>query len=294
MGSDIRAIRVLGLIGSVIQLALAALLGGIASRPDVFPNPPEPIPRGLALGLLYALPAAIGALGAMGGRRPLLAAAATLLTVGSVLTFSGVTLVFLVPAIVFGAAAGATSENRPLRRPSRLALVLMTLAIVAVVVAALRIGIFALPVLLLLVLGLERWRAAGQRRTVVSPAIGAVVLAIGVVVLGISAGWSLLSMTETRCWKAYQTPSGVEYRSIVDPGTGPITLGRDAIAGGCDSGALTGQGASTASALGLAAIALAAAAVRRRGSARLSPPTQPQPSGSQLGAWLRSRAGRFE
>jgi hypothetical protein len=53
-------------------------------------------------------------------------------------------------------------------------------------------------------------------------------------------------------------------------------FGRDAIAGGCDSGVLTGQGTATASALGLAAIALAAAA-RQRARSSVAP-WQPPPS----------------
>lgn len=82
MTDDQARIRFIGLAGSVVQLALAAVLGGIASGHETFPSTPEPIPRGLALGLLYALPAMIGALGALGGRRSLLAAAAVLSTVG--------------------------------------------------------------------------------------------------------------------------------------------------------------------------------------------------------------------
>jgi hypothetical protein len=248
----------------VVQLALAALLGGIAGRPDAFPNPPEPIPRGLALGLLYALPAATGALGAIGGRRSLLAAAAVMSTIGSVVAFSGVTLVFLVPAVVFARAAGTTSGVRPPQRPSWRTLVLLTLAMVAVVVAALRIGILVLPLLVLSVVGLEIGRGATHARARLSSQVGGLLLTVGVVGLGISAGWALLSMTETRCWKAYQTPAGIEYWTVPDPGAAPMAFGRDAIAGGCDGGTLTGQGAATASALGLTAIALAAAAGRQR------------------------------
>ncbi len=81
-------------------------------------------------------------------------------------------------------------------------------------------------------------------------------------------------MTETRCWKAYQTPVGIEYRTMPDPGGRQIELGRDAIAGGCDGGTLTGQGAAVASALGLTAIALAAVASRRIGSAPVTAITQ--------------------
>lgn len=155
MRTDQARIRSIGLLGSVVQLALAALLGGIASGPASFPNPPEPIPRGLALGVLYALPAILGALGAVGVRRSVLAAAAVLSTVGSVLAFSGVTLVFLAPSLIFAAAAGAGAgmSVRP-RRPVWLTALVLAVGVPLVVLAASRIGIFILPALLLLLIGL--------------------------------------------------------------------------------------------------------------------------------------------
>lgn len=222
----------------------------------------------LALGLLYAIPAVIGALGAIDGLRSLLeAAAAVLSTIGSVLAFSGVTLVFLVPAVLFAAAGGTTrSGSTPRARPSWRTVVVLALAIAMVAVAALRIGILVLPALVLLVVGLEVWHAAGHTRTTIGLRLGGLIVAAAVVGLGIGSGWALLSMTETRCWKAYQTPVGIEYRTMPDPAGRRIELGRDAIAGGCDGGTLTGQGAAVASALGLTAIALAAVS-RRFGSA---------------------------
>lgn len=260
--------RTIGLLGAFVQISLAALLSGIARGPGSFPSPPEPIPRGLALGLLYAIPAVIGALGAIGGRRSLLAAAAVLSSIGSVVAFSGVTLIFLAAAIVFAAAAGGTrSESTPRSRPSWRTVVVLVLATAMVAVAALRIGILVLPVIVVLVVALEVWRAAGHARTAIGSLLGGLIVAVAVVGLGIGSGWALLSMTETRCWKAYQTPVGIEYRTIPDPGGGQIELGRDEIAGGCDSGPLTPEGAGLASMLGLTAIALAAVTAGRCGSA---------------------------
>ena len=154
-GVDVRRTTVIGLAGSLVQLTFAAWLGGIASGVDAFPNPPEPVPRGLALGLLYTLPAVIGAVGALRRRRSMLAAAAVLSCAGSMLAFSGVTLVFLVPALVFATAAGVTSGVTPRARPSWRALVLLALSVAAVVVAVLRLGILVLPLLVLFVLALE-------------------------------------------------------------------------------------------------------------------------------------------
>ena len=255
--------RAMGLAAVAVQLALAALLGGIATGSGAFPNPPEPVPRGLALGVLYALPAAVGALGALGRRRSLLAAASVLSAIGSILAFSGVTLIFLVPSLLFAAAAGAMASAHTSRwRPSWRALVGVAVGIVTAVLAATRLGVFVLPALVLLLLGLEVMRAARNAPTV-GPRLDALLAAVMIVGLGSGAGWTLLTMTETRCWQAYQTPHGIEYRSIPDPGAGPIELRGDGIAGGCDGGSLTVQGASLAAGLGLMAVALAALVARR-------------------------------
>lgn len=270
IGVDVRRTTVIGLAGSLVQLTFAAWLGGIAGGVDAFPNPPEPVPRGLALGLLYTLPALIGALGALRRRRSMLAAAAVLSCAGSILAFSGVTLVFLVPALVFATAAGVTSGVTPRARPSWRALVLLALSVAAVVVAVLRLGILVLPLLVLFVLALEVGRGLRAHAAGPGSQVAGSLLAVVVVCLGIGAGWALLSMTEMRCWEAYQTPDGIEYRTVPDPGTGSITLEPGGIGGGCDSGALTMRGAITASALGLTAVALAARLGRRHATERLA------------------------
>ena len=94
-------LRWLGTLAVVAQLIMVALLFEImASARSDFPNPPEPVPRSLALGLLFTLPAIIGAVGVVSRDRALLAAGAILASAGSVLAFSGVTLIFLVPALI--------------------------------------------------------------------------------------------------------------------------------------------------------------------------------------------------
>jgi hypothetical protein len=247
--------RLVGLTGSAVQLAMAGLLGGIASQADVLRLPPEPIPRGLALGLLYALPAVIGAIGATSGRRPLLAAASIMSVVGSVLAFSGVTLMFLVPAIVFAAAAGAGHQaTTPLRPSWRLVLSLVVVA-VAATIAVLQIGIFAVPVLVLLVLALEVGR--GSHRAPDRVRVTGVLMAVVIAALGIGSGWALLSITETHCWKAYDTPHGLEYRTVADPGDDSMEFSGNAVGGGCNSGVLTPTGAAAASGLALASVAVA-------------------------------------
>src|SRR5436190_6875493 len=134
--------RLIGYLGAENQAVLAIALLGLVNQLRDPVGPPEPVNRGLALGMIYALPAAVGGLGAWTGRRPLLAAAAVACAVGSVLSFSGVTLLFLIPALLFavaaaaprgaGAAAGATeTAPRPAAR-FRSAVVGLALAIVLV------------------------------------------------------------------------------------------------------------------------------------------------------------------
>ena len=99
--------RFLGYAGAAMQLVLAVGLLALVNRANDSLEPPEPVNRGLALALLYMIPAVIGGLGAWAGRRSLLAGAAIACTVGSVLSFTGITLVFLAPALLFGIAAAA-------------------------------------------------------------------------------------------------------------------------------------------------------------------------------------------
>lgn len=232
------------------------MLGGIAAGTEAFPNPPETIPRGAALGLLYMVPAAIGALGAIRLRRSVVTAAAVLAASGSILAFSGVTLVFLVPALLFAASVRAPGRTSGLR-PRATTLALAGLAIPLAAVAALKIGIFALPLIVLAVLALGLISGSRRGRPAPSAALGGAAVATVIVVLGLAAGWTLFSMTETRCWQARQTEGGIVYEAR----TGDALGGGDGlIAAGCDSGALTTAGAGLASILAVAAIGVAALA----------------------------------
>jgi hypothetical protein len=250
--------RMLGLTGAAVQLAMAVAIGGIAGGGGSFPNPPEPFPRGIALFLLLLLPAMIGALGAVSADRALLAAAAILAAAGSVIAFSGITIVFLASALCFAVAAGAGAAAAPRpRRPAWASAAILIVGGAVVVVAVLRIGIFALP---LIVLGVLALSLAGVRRQGIALVGGAAVLLI--VLAGVGAGWALLGLTETRCWEAYQTPSGIEYRSVPESTT-HVVASPEMIAAGCDSGSLTARGAGIAAVLGLGAVAVAFIRVSR-------------------------------
>jgi hypothetical protein len=88
-----------GRLAGAVQIIFAALLGGVSALAGG--GSPEFPPRSLVLLGVYAMPGIVGLLGVAGRRPALLLAAAAASTVGSVLAFSGVTLIFLVPAILF-------------------------------------------------------------------------------------------------------------------------------------------------------------------------------------------------
>jgi hypothetical protein len=75
----------------------------------------DAIPRPLVIAVLFATPGVIGLLGVIGERRSLLGAAALPLIPGSVLSFALVTLVFVIPALLFMVAMAAMpASSRPL------------------------------------------------------------------------------------------------------------------------------------------------------------------------------------
>jgi len=170
-------LRLIGYFAAENQIVLAIALLGLVNQLRDPVGPPEPVNRGLALGLVYALPAVAGGLGAWAGRRSLLAAAAVACAAGSVISFSGVTLLFLIPALLFavaasaprGAAAPPGAETAP--RPAR------------------------------------DW----------SSAVRGLALAIVLAALMVGSGVSLLALTEARCWIGEENPSGtIEYRIVPD------------------------------------------------------------------------------
>ena len=137
--------RVLGFFATENQIVLAIALLGLANQLREPVGPPEPVNRGLALGLIYALPAVVGGLGAWAGRRSLLAAAAVACAVGSVVSVA--TLLFLIPALLFAVATtaprradaappGADSGRRPGRDWSSA----LRGLVLAMVLAALMVG----------------------------------------------------------------------------------------------------------------------------------------------------------
>lgn len=91
----------LGRYAAVTQLVFAGVLGGVAS----LHAEPGVVPRGPVLLVIFALPAVVGWLGLDRGRPALVAAAALTSGIGALIAFSGVTLIFLLPASMFFASA---------------------------------------------------------------------------------------------------------------------------------------------------------------------------------------------
>jgi len=109
-GRPARGLRRLGLGGAVIIAGYACVVGLIsASFGAIDPGPPEIVPRPVVLALLLMLPGAIAAIGAWRRSGPLLIAAGVLCLAQAFIAFSGVTLPFVIPAILLLVLGGRAS-----------------------------------------------------------------------------------------------------------------------------------------------------------------------------------------
>lgn len=121
----------LALAGAIIDLLLSVgltvvLLVAIRDETDA-------VPRQLVLFGLFAAPGVIGVLGALANRRSVIVGAALPLLPGAFLSWAGLTLAFLIPAILMlvGALAGTPKPAPPVRPVG---------ALLALVLAALLVG----------------------------------------------------------------------------------------------------------------------------------------------------------
>ena len=112
-------------LGFVLAVAIAALAAAVAALPliqdgsgsRVF-TAPSIVPRPIVLAVLLGLPAALAAVAAIRGSRPIFIAAGTLCLLQSFVSFGGVTLGFLIPALllILLGVEGGGSAARPPRR----------------------------------------------------------------------------------------------------------------------------------------------------------------------------------
>jgi hypothetical protein len=253
--------------GALVVLATIAIWL-IARNQDTGIQPPDPVPTPLATAVLLTMPGLIGWIGVLTGRRSVVAAAGVLCLLQSVIAFSGVTLVYLVPAIAFLRAStlGSQPSGRRAIRPLRL-LVALVLAIPIALVLVLNVGFLAV-VALALVAGLAASRGERQAAMDVSGIEAARGLAIVLTVIGAWA--AVLALTEATCWIARTaTGGGLIWERI--PVTNSITMGPGDVASSCSSAVPTPTGLALAALLLVVAMVAAAAPIRRSRAARALP-----------------------
>jgi hypothetical protein len=255
----LHARRLAGIAGAVV-VAFAVAIWVLAGR-DNGSEPPDLISRALASAVLLGAPGLIGLIGAATGRRTVLIAAGVTCLFQSVISFSGVTLIYLIPAILFLRSAtdrGGSPPSAPIR-PLRVALAAVAAVPIALVVI-LNTGLLGV-VLLALVAGL----AASRRRGAQGPGLtgGDAARGVAIVLLVIGAWSATIVLAETVCWIAHEAPGGTVTWERIPP-TNSITLEQGDISGGCAGGTITPTGVAVAGGLLLLAVAVAALPDRRR------------------------------
>ena len=272
-----RATNQTGLVATAFAAALVAMLMLIVAANQNSLGPPSTIPPWLPIGLAYGAPAVVGWLGVLGGRRALLVAAGLLYLPLALLAFSGVTLPFLLPALLFLRAA---TDRRPVAEPGdqldsgpapgnrrrRLLVVLAAglLSTPVVVWLVLNLGIAGVVGLILaaglaqLARGARTGRQPGSAEpttTGTAARLLGALAAIAIVVLVLAGLGAAIATTEQRCWVRTDTPAGPVFRQV--PPADVMTLGPGESAGGCDSGEYTVVGLGLEAGLISVAIALA-------------------------------------
>jgi hypothetical protein len=268
-GVSASAMRLIWFAGGVVVLASVAIWI-IARNQDTGFQPPDLVPTPLATAVLLTVPGLIGWIGALTRRRTVVMAAGVLCLFQSVIAFSGVTLVYLVPAIAFLRASTLSShpsERRPIR-PLRL-LVALVLGIPIALVLVLTLGLLAV-LALALVAGLAASR--GHREAAMD--VGGIEAARGLaIVLTVIGAWAaVLALTEATCWIARSaTGGGLIWERI--PVTNSITMGPGGVASSCSSGVPTPTGLAIAALLLVVALVVAAVPIRDPRAGRA--PTDP-------------------
>lgn len=223
--------------------------------------PPDVVPRPLLTAILLGVPGLLGWIGAATGRRTVLIAAGTLCLVQSAISFSGVTLLFLLPGVVFLRAA---TEERDASGGQPMRLLMVAVAAVVSVPIAL-IVVFNTGLLGVLTLALVAGLAASRRFDKGRPAVSGRNAGRGsaVVILVIGAWAAILAWTETTCWIATAAAGGgLAWERI--PPTDTLTLGPGIVASSCSSGQATPTGVVVAAVFLI--MALGAAALPFRGT----------------------------
>jgi hypothetical protein len=99
----------LGRLASATQIIFAILLGGVAS----FSSEPGFLPRGVVIVGVFGAAGVVGLIGVRARRPVLLVAAGVTSALGSFTAFSLVTLIFLIPSVLFLAGAVRLAAGKP-------------------------------------------------------------------------------------------------------------------------------------------------------------------------------------
>lgn len=91
----------LGRLGALTQITFAIVIGAFS----LFNRQPDFVPRWAVVLIVYSMPGVIAFVGIRARRPWLLVAAGLASAIGSILAFSGVTLIFVVPAVLLLAGA---------------------------------------------------------------------------------------------------------------------------------------------------------------------------------------------
>jgi hypothetical protein len=229
-------------------------------------DPPDLVPRPLASAILLATPGLLGWIGAATDRRTVIVAAGVLCLFQSVIAFSGVTLIYLVPGIIFLRAAAAephpdTDTRRPIRPLNVVLAALLSIPIALVVIVNLGLLGIVLLILIVMVTGI----ASSRRSGTAPPSVTGRDVARGtaVVLLVVGAWAATLAITETTCWIARDAAGGgLAWERI--PPTDELTVGPEIVASSCTSGTMTPTGLAVAGLLLIAALGVTVVPLPRR------------------------------
>lgn len=132
--------RRLGLGAAGIIAGYAVVVGVIAAgaREPGELGPPEVVPRPLLIAALCLIPAAIAAIGALRRSRPVLVAAAFVCLAQSFVAFSGITVAFIIPALLLFSLG---ASGAPIETPRRV-------AVGSILVVGLGLGAWVAPLAL--------------------------------------------------------------------------------------------------------------------------------------------------
>jgi hypothetical protein len=111
---EMRQTRFLGRLAGLTQLVFAGLIAAVSAFASS--GDPDFVPRWAVLFLWYALPGVIGLIGVQADRPWLVLVAGLTTAIGASIAMSGVTLIFLVPAILFLFGAARLARSTPSRR----------------------------------------------------------------------------------------------------------------------------------------------------------------------------------